>query len=164
MQHPHTAFLFARMKLSKLSNQPKMIPHSKSKKKNFLPNSSKTLQIVLPMTSKTQQLPASYFGSPRSGPHPSLPLSTLPFRCSAARGGNRVCVKLSGCSVMMHLKVYCIGIKGFDSSTNFTKKKKPRFCKEKKSRRTSGTYKKKLRDSYTLTPFYVCGVIEGSNL
>jgi len=32
---------------------------------------------------------------------------------------------------MMHLKVYCIGIKGFDSSTNFTKKKNLDFVRKK---------------------------------
>ena len=68
---------FCENKGIKLSNQPKMIPHSKSINFPFLPKFLKNLQIVLPMTSKTQQLPASYFGSPRSGPHPSLPYPCL---------------------------------------------------------------------------------------
>ena len=71
-------------------------------------------------------------------------------------------MKLSGCSVMMHLKVYCIGIKGFDSSTNFTENLD--FVRKKIPGGLQGHTRQKLRDSYTLTPFYVCGVIEGSNL
>lgn len=133
---------FCKNKGFKLSNQPKMIPHSKSINFPFLPNSSKNLQIVLPMTSKTKQLPASYFGSTRSSTSfPSLP---LPFRCSAGSGGS------TGFAWSFLVVVWwCIWrfivfpIKGFDSSTNFTKKNLD-FVRKKNPGGLQGHYKKKI--------------------